>query len=218
MIQIAKVYTTWLFYAWVNVVAVVIQSKPIYSEIYHQVPQLLHRVLAHRPGEGPHTVRAGGGRAGHSSSQEAALPGMAAAPLNKLISQVWQLLLSRSCSPRYDSCSSEEAALPALTAAPFKKLLSHVCSCSSQEAALAIKLLLSQVWQLSLLRCCSVRFDSCFSKEPALPGMKAAPLKKLLSQVWQLLLQEATLPSMTAAPLKKLLSQVWQQHLSRSLR
>ncbi len=180
----------WLayFYACCPVVAVAIQSKPIYSEFYHQVPQLLHRVFAHRPGEGPHTVRAGGGRAGHSSSQEAALSGMAAVPLYKLLSHVWQLLLSRTWSPRYDSCSSPEPGLPGMTANPLKKLLSHVCSCSCQEAALPMKLLLSQVWQLFLLRCCSVRFDGCFSKEPALPGMKAAPLKKLLSQIWPLLL------------------------------
>jgi hypothetical protein len=77
-----------LFHVCCPVVAVAIQSKPIYFEFYHQVPQLLHRVLAHRPGEGPHTVRAGGGRAGHSSSQEAALPGMKAAPLKKLLCQV----------------------------------------------------------------------------------------------------------------------------------
>jgi hypothetical protein len=77
-----------LFYACCRVVVVAIQSKPIYSEFYHQVPQLLHRVLAHRPGEGPHTVRAGRGRAGHSSPQEAALPGMTAAPPNKRFSQV----------------------------------------------------------------------------------------------------------------------------------
>jgi hypothetical protein len=76
---------TCLFCACFNVVAVTIKSKPMYSEFYLQVPQLLHRVLAHRPGEGPHTVRAGGGRAGHSSSQKAALPGIKAAPLKKLL-------------------------------------------------------------------------------------------------------------------------------------
>ncbi len=117
---------TCLCYACCPVVAVAIQSKLIYSEFYHQVPQLRHRVFAHRPGEGPHTVRAGGGRAGHSSSQEAALPGMAAAPLKKLLSQVLKLLLSRSCSPRYYSGSSQEAALLGLTAAPLKKLLFHL--------------------------------------------------------------------------------------------
>ena len=40
-----------------------------------QVPELLHRVLAHGPGEGPHTVRAGGGGAGHGPTQEAPLTG-----------------------------------------------------------------------------------------------------------------------------------------------